>query len=574
LVFNETNFNATPGTNNSFSLSSQGESVYLLSGDPATTNVTGYSHGFSFDAAPTGVTFGRHVISTGDERFVLQDAPTPNAANSGPAVGPVVIRQFMYHPNDLPGGLDNQADEYIELRNMTDSPVLLYDPALRTNTWRLRGGVEFNCPTNLALGAQESMLLVSFDPGNSALLSAFRARFGGFSSVPTYGPYSGKLDNSSDTIKIQRPDSPETNGVPYILVEGLDYRDAAPWPPGADGSGQALQRVSMTAYADDPANWVGSAPLTILGITPPGANVRAGTNAATATNVTFTVNAIGTGALTYQWRKDGVDLPGATTDSLFLSDVQLDDQGNYSVIVSDFSGSAVSPNVYLGVFIVPYFLQAPLSQTVVRGQTMTLSAVIAGSPPPFTYTWKRNSVTNAVHVSSATTDYHTFVVTNTPGTYSWRVVINNSATDDAGFVSGVSHSLVANMVVLADTDNDGIPDTWETANGFSPTNATDAAFDADGDTMSNWEEYIAGTNPTNALSYLKLDGALGGGLVNLSFQALSNRTYAIEFKDGLASPAWTSLAEFPARNSDHSETVADPASTTNRFYRLETPRSP
>ncbi|HEU0011851.1 MAG TPA: lamin tail domain-containing protein [Verrucomicrobiae bacterium] len=574
LVFNETNFNPTPGAYNSFSLSSQGESVYLISGDAATTNVTGYSHGFSFDAAPAGVTFGRHVISTGDERFALQSAPTPNAANSGPAVGPVGIRQFMYHPNDLPGGLDNQADEYIELRNITDSPVPLFDTALPTNTWRLRGGAEFNFPTNVTLGAHQSLLLVSFDPANPALLSAFRAKYGVFSSMPTYGPYSGKLDNSSDSLKIQRPDSPETNGVPYILVDGLDYQDAAPWPPGADGSGQALQRVSLTSYADDPANWIGTAPLTILGITPPGANVRAGTNAATAINVTFTVNAVGTGALTYQWRKQGVDLPGATNDSFSIADVQLEDQGNYSVRVSDQSGSAVSPNAYLGVFIVPYFLQAPLSQTVVRGQTVTFSAVIAGSPPPFTYTWKRNSVTIAAHVSSATTDYYTFVVTNAPGTYPWRVVITNSATADAGLVSGVSHSLVANMVVLADTDNDGVPDAWETANGFSPTNATDAALDADGDSMSNWEEYIAGTNPTNALSYLKLDASLGNGLVNLSFQALSNRTYAINFKDDLGSPSWTRLAEFPARNSDHIESVADPNSSTNRFYRLETPLSP
>jgi len=244
------------------------------------------------------------------------------------------------------------------------------------------------------------------------------------------------------------------------------------------------------------------------------------------------------------------------------------------VVVSDQSGSAVSPNAFLGVYIVPFFLQAPLSQTVVRGQVMTLSCVITGSPPPFTYTWKRNSATNAVHATSATTDYYTFVVTNSPGTYPWRVVINNSATDDAGLLSGVSHGLVANMVVLADTDNDGVPDSWETANGFSPTNAADAALDADGDTMSNWEEFIAGTNPTNALSYLKLDGAHANGLVNLSFQALSNRTYAIEFKDGLGSPAWTRLAEFPARSSDHIETVADPNSTTNRFYRLETPLSP
>src|SRR6185295_18255641 len=117
LVFTETDFNPTPGTNGSFTLSSQGEEVYLLSGD-ANTNLTGYSHGFSFGAAANGVTFGRHVISTGDERFVAQISNTPNAANSGPLVGPVVIREIMYHPPDLANGVDNTDDEYIQLQNI------------------------------------------------------------------------------------------------------------------------------------------------------------------------------------------------------------------------------------------------------------------------------------------------------------------------------------------------------------------------------------------------------------------------------------------------------------------------
>src|SRR5213076_1559319 len=43
LVFTETDFNPTIGTTNNFSLSSQGEEVYLFSGD-ANTNLTGYSH--------------------------------------------------------------------------------------------------------------------------------------------------------------------------------------------------------------------------------------------------------------------------------------------------------------------------------------------------------------------------------------------------------------------------------------------------------------------------------------------------------------------------------------------------
>lgn len=63
-----------------------GDSIYLSSAD-ANTNLTGYSHGVTFGAAANGVTFGRYVNSVG-EQFPAQITPTPDAANSGPRIGP------------------------------------------------------------------------------------------------------------------------------------------------------------------------------------------------------------------------------------------------------------------------------------------------------------------------------------------------------------------------------------------------------------------------------------------------------------------------------------------------------
>jgi hypothetical protein len=48
----------------------------------------------------------------------------------------------------------------------------------------------------------------------------------------------------------------------------------------------------------------------------------------------------------------------------------------------------------------------------------------------------------------------------------------------------------------------------------------------------------------------------------------------VEYKDGLNAPAWTRLAELVARNSNRVERVLDPGFSTNRIYRVGTPRLP
>src|SRR6185369_16070697 len=135
LTFDESQFNATPGANSSFSLSSSGESVYLFSGD-ANTNLTGYSYGVEFGAAADGVSFGRYLNSLGEEQFPAQLSQTFNLPNSAPRVGPVVINEVHYHP----GAPESPAtDAFVELKNIAATNVALFDPARPTNTWKLEG---------------------------------------------------------------------------------------------------------------------------------------------------------------------------------------------------------------------------------------------------------------------------------------------------------------------------------------------------------------------------------------------------------------------------------------------------
>ena len=132
------------------------------------------------------------------------------------------------------------------------------------------------------------------------------------------------------------------------------------------------------------------------------------------------------------------------------------------------------------------------------------------------------------------------------------------------------------MVALADWDHDGLPDVWEVANGFNTNDASDAVLDTDGDTMLNWQEYLAGTEHTNALSYLKVESIQGeAGAVRLEFFAVSNRTYTVQYQPSLSEGAWFKLVHVLARTTNRVEAVIDPdPGAASRYYRLVTPAQP
>jgi hypothetical protein len=127
-----------------------------------------------------------------------------------------------------------------------------------------------------------------------------------------------------------------------------------------------------------------------------------------------------------------------------------------------------------------------------------------------------------------------------------------------------------------DTDADGIPDAWETANGLDPNNPADAIADPDGDGQNNRAEYFAGTNPHATNDVLRASLVLSGGLRAIRFTAVAGKTYTVQYKGALNDPIWLKLTDVPAQPATTQVEIKDVTlgGQPQRFYRVITPQQP
>jgi hypothetical protein len=256
VVFREDLFGDDTEEGVGFGLSSRGDDVYLLSGDEA-GNLTGYVDGFKFGPLPAGATQGPYTNSVGVTAIVPFDEQTLGGINADPEVGPVVVSEIFSSPTRDGDVLGQNEIEFIELVNSQSSPVLLGGPIGQAFSWRLRGGIRYNFPAGVELGPFESMVLVSFDPDlDDALLSAFRGRWNIPEKVVVLGPFTGRLDNSGDTVRLERADPSLVFGdeLEFYASEVVDYSASSPWPETLNPA-ESIQRLSAIDFGNDPSNW-------------------------------------------------------------------------------------------------------------------------------------------------------------------------------------------------------------------------------------------------------------------------------------------------------------------------------
>jgi hypothetical protein len=182
------------------------------------------------------------------------------------------------------------------------------------------------------------------------------------------------------------------------------------------------------------------------------------TSAAPGGKVVFMVAASGNGIVSYQWKKDGVDILGATQASYVIASAASANAGNYSCTVTNTLGAtttstataAAALTVTAGNPTAPALSAQPAALTVAAGDNASFT-VAATANGTLTYQWRKDGVI-AVGATSATLSL-TAVTAANAGVYDCVVTNTLGGAASVTVSSGAALSVNTAPVILAQPTN-------------------------------------------------------------------------------------------------------------------------
>ena len=129
---------------------------------------------------------------------------------------------------------------------------------------------------------------------------------------------------------------------------------------------------------------------------------------------------------------------------------------------------------------------------------------------------------------------------------------------------------------FVDVNTNGIPDAWEAAQFSGISLQRSKTTDTDADGMSDWAEFVAGSDPNNPPPQFKITAQrLANNIVKLSWPSVTNHSYRVHASSNAVS--WTPhSAWFTATGTNTSYSFSSATNGAFRFFRVEAaaPASP
>ncbi len=238
-------------------------------------------------------------------------------------------------------------------------------------------------------------------------------------------------------------------------------------------------------------------------LTPPSVTDPADADVCEGDPISMSVTASGSSPFTYQWRRDGVDIPGATMSSFDIPSPVASDAGSYDVVVSNDCGSVTSGSANVTVGEAPTITAQPVGGMFAVGATVTLTVAVDGTGP-FSYQWlldgleilgETGSTLTITDAQPTDSGVYEVVITNACGSVTSQIATVMVDPDpDPAFIRGDCNSDgIVNMA-------DAIKIMRFTFQGF-PVSSCLSACDHNDDGMVDLGDVIY------MLQYIFLDGA-------------------------------------------------------------------
>jgi len=155
----------------------------------------------------------------------------------------------------------------------------------------------------------------------------------------------------------------------------------------------------------------------------------------------------------------------------------------------------------------------------------------------------------------------------------YAIHFDHASASPNGIASFPKHTLTGLITLSSRTNsyyNDGIPDSWRLRWFGTIYNALSAAnADACGDGISNWQKYIAGTDPTDPTAYPRLKSKTpvpSGSSAAIHWLTVSGKQYVIERSASLFPGSWTAISTNTGTGTDME--IDDSSSGKASFYRV------